>query len=219
MPNHQWLNSLGQILIGTLSVYGIVLAIRIILSWVPIQDNRVTIILKKITDPVLDFFTKNFPINLAGFNISILIPFLIIGILSKLILDFMVGQYSINSPILYLLGLLIWAIRFFYDFFAFVIILFLVILLLIKISKTPSQHPLLTFIQNLINPIMLRLHKILKLKSRNGEIIYLVIILASAIIIALIGDNILKYLYMILDYYSKQVHVQKDMIDTIFERD
>ena len=73
---------LGQ----TLSIYSIILIIRILLTWFPGIDwsNSVLSALTSITDPYLNIFRGIIP-PIGGFDISSLLAFLLLNVIQNLI--------------------------------------------------------------------------------------------------------------------------------------
>ena len=81
----------GYLLYGTLSIYSILVIVRIILSWISSPDNRITRFLMKITDPVLEPFRKLIP-PLGMFDLSPIVVLLILSFLAAAVRGVLIGQ-------------------------------------------------------------------------------------------------------------------------------
>ena len=69
---------IGFILIIILNTFSLILTIRIILSWLVLPPSVFIYWINKMTDPIINFFKKRFPIRLGFLDLSIIIPFLLI---------------------------------------------------------------------------------------------------------------------------------------------
>lgn len=68
----------GFLLYGFLGIYSLLIVIRIIFSWITSSINRVTRILMRLTDPVLEPFRRIIP-PLGAFDISPIVVLLILN--------------------------------------------------------------------------------------------------------------------------------------------
>ena len=80
------LSEIFAVLGQTLSIYSIILIIRILLTWFPGIDwsNSVLSALTSITDPYLNIFRGIIP-PIGGFDISSLLAFLLLNVIQNLI--------------------------------------------------------------------------------------------------------------------------------------
>lgn len=186
---------LGRFIIFFITVYSLMLFIRILLSWIRIPEYSWVHWLCKFTDPVIDFFRRNFPIRIGMLDVSIATPIILLSLLAKLTIDFLIEDlpfaYILN--IWYILTLLIYITKLLYNFILFILIFFTFILLIIKLLAPNVQNPLITTFQSLLDPMLRFLDKHLKIKSPRSEIIYLLILLIFFIVINWLGSLLLEY--------------------------
>lgn len=186
---------IGRLIILFITIYSLMLFLRIILSWIRVPEYRWIYWLCKFTDPVIDFFRRNFPIRIEMFDISIATPLILLSILGKLTNDFLIGDepYSSILNIWYILSLLIYITKLLYSFILFIFIIFTFVLLIIKLLSPYNQNPVVSTFQSLLNPMLNFLDKHLKIKSPRSEIIYLIILLILFIVLNGIGSYLLEY--------------------------
>ena len=157
---------LGNVFSFLIIAYMILLILRVILSWINISPNVITIWLCKLTDPVLDYFRRKFPIKFGVFDISIIIPITILLILSKLNNDFMmpdsydfkviINPWYLISLILYIADLVLSFILILYIFIAILVIVF-------RLVSHDSSNPIINSFYNLLSPALSFFKRILKL--------------------------------------------------------
>jgi uncharacterized protein YggT (Ycf19 family) len=211
--------AIGRIIILLITIYWFMLILRIILSWINIPHSRWVYWLCKFTDPVIDFFRRNFPIRIGAIDLSIATPLILLSILGKLTTDFMIGNEPFNSifNIWYILTLLVYIVKFLYNFVLFVLIFLVFILLIAKLLAPNVQNPFISGIRSFLNPMLDFLDRLFKIKSTRSDIIYLIILLLFFIIINGLGSFLLDYAnaifhaflleskkqVMILEFYCK----------------
>lgn len=81
----------GYLLYGVLSVYSLLIIVRIILSWISSPDNRITRFLMKITDPVLEPFRKLIP-PLGMFDLSPIVVLLLLSFITAAVRGVLIGK-------------------------------------------------------------------------------------------------------------------------------
>lgn len=189
----------GRFIIFFITVYSIMLFIRILLSWIRLPEYKWVYWLCKFTDPVIDFFRKNFPIKIGLFDLSIATPILILYVLGMLTNDFLIGDepYSTFFNIWYILILLITITKFLFGFILFIFIIFTFILLIVKLLSPNVQNPVIATFQVLLDPMLIFLDTHLKLKSYRKEIIYLIILLIFFIVLNGVGSYFFEYLKVV----------------------
>jgi YggT family protein len=86
------LNLLLSVLVRTLSIYSLILLVRVLLSWFPNLDwsNPVLSTVSSITDPYLNAFRGLIP-PLGGLDLSAIVAFLALNLAQQL-LDSLVGS-------------------------------------------------------------------------------------------------------------------------------
>lgn len=73
---------IGSIIVGILTIYSLLIVIRIVFSWVLDFTNPVMRFLRKITDPILEPFRRMIP-PLGVFDISAIIVLLLLDFLAR----------------------------------------------------------------------------------------------------------------------------------------
>ena len=69
----------------------VALLLRVILSWVPgALDHPATVVLQRITDPILNPIRRLIP-PVGGFDISPIIAFLVLQVLRRIVIELLVG--------------------------------------------------------------------------------------------------------------------------------
>jgi uncharacterized protein YggT (Ycf19 family) len=205
---------LGRFILFLITVYTLMLVLRVLLSWIKIPQYRWIYWLCRATDPVIDFFRKNFPIRFGLYDISIVIPIMILFVIRIFVEDFMIGDLP-NGTILniwYILRTLAIIIKSIFNIIIVLYIIFTLILLIFKLISPNLQNPYarnpaIDSIYSLLNPVLKIADNIFKIKSSNSETLYLVIILIFFILINIIGsflfDNLIALMQLNLNEYFK----------------
>jgi uncharacterized protein YggT (Ycf19 family) len=179
--------------------YLLLLTIKILLSWISLPPMKWLYWVNRLTDPVIDYFKKKFPIKIAFFDLSIMIPIIILMIAGKIIDDLIIQE--IHIPVYYFLALFVLILNWAYSFISFVILLLAVILLFMETNTHYTYHPIVNSIRKLLYPVISLFKKFIKITSRNSQRIYILIIIGIILILGFIGNNLLMYFY----YYLMQV--------------
>jgi YggT family protein len=74
----------GFVLYGLLAVYSLLIFMRIVISWGASQRNRLLVILRRLTDPILVPFQRIIP-PLGMFDISPIVVLIILNLLQKIV--------------------------------------------------------------------------------------------------------------------------------------
>lgn len=173
---------IGKILVGLINVFLFVLTIRIILSWLVLPPSRPIFYLYKITDPVLDFAKKYFPLRIGILDLSIIFPFLFLTLLSKIILEIMVMGRPFT--LFYMIGLLLFCLDSIIGVVIFALILFCVVVIIVSFISPYSYNPIVTAVKSIISPILIRFRRILRINHKHADTIYLIIMI---VILAVAG--------------------------------
>ncbi|HOJ63162.1 MAG TPA: YggT family protein [Spirochaetota bacterium] len=187
---------IGSFLITILNTISLILTIRIILSWLVLPPLKIVYWLNKITDPIFNFFRKRFPFLRLGFlDLSIIVPFLLIHILNKIIFDLMINHRIIS--LFYIFDILFFIVESIISIFLTVLFIFTIVLFFVNIFAPYTYNPFVTSMRSVIDPVAIRISKLLKINSRYADRIYLIIIallilIAGFVIFFLLG--ILKFL-------------------------
>ncbi|MCK4796172.1 MAG: YggT family protein [Spirochaetes bacterium] len=191
----------GRFLLFFINAYVLILMMRVILTWLKLPQARWIYWVCKITDPVIDYFRKNYPIKVGVIDISIIIPFMILSVLRKIILDLMV--LGVPFSLFYLIGLAIIIIDMAYTFVAFILFIFTIVLLIVNINAPSINNPFISTIRTIIDPIVMYIRRFYKINSIYSDRIYLVILAVLIIVAGFVGHAILMHIYLIIDNLSK----------------
>lgn len=93
---------IGTILLAASNALLLLLTVRVIFSWLTLPPSQFTYWLNRITDPILNFFKKRFPIRVGILDLSILVPFFILSILNKVIIDVFIN-FAVNRVVFYMI--------------------------------------------------------------------------------------------------------------------
>ena len=191
----------GRFLLFFINAYVLILMMSVILTWLKLPQARWIYWVCKITDPVIDYFRKNYPIKVGVIDISIIIPFMILSVLRKIILDLMV--LGVPFSLFYLIGLAIIIIDMAYTFVAFILFIFTIVLLIVNINAPSINNPFISTIRTIIDPIVMYIRRFYKINSIYSDRIYLVILAVLIIVAGFVGHAILMHIYLIIDNLSK----------------
>lgn len=172
----------GQILLIIINVYLLLLTIRVLLSWFTLPPYSWVNWIRSATDPVVNFFRKNFPIRIGFLDLSILIPFFLFGLLSKIISDFTLAGRVLSF--FYFIEIILYILYFIFSFMIFGLFIATILLLIVNLISPQTYNPVITMLRSIIDPIVFKIRRVIPLKSRNADVIYLVI---TALIVAIIG--------------------------------
>jgi uncharacterized protein YggT (Ycf19 family) len=151
---------LSRIAVGITTAYLLLLSLRIFLSWINLPPSRWLYWVYWLTDPVIIYFKRKFPIRIAFFDLSIMIPIIILMIVGKIIDDLIIQDVPVT--IYYFLALIVMIISWVYSFLSFVILIFAVILLFMETNTGYAYHPMLNSIRKLLYPIINILKKYIR---------------------------------------------------------
>ena len=135
---------LGQLLSGFIKIYMLILTLRIFLSWFRLPDNSFTRTLGTFTDPVLDLFRRICPLRIGFFDLSPMIPLLLL-----------INGRSFSLG--YILEIILYIVQFFVNIFSFVIAFSVIILLIVDIFMPYNIMPIVTMMKSFISPFTLQL--------------------------------------------------------------
>lgn len=186
----------GYFLIIILNSITLILIIRVILSWLVLPPSIWIYWLNKITDPIFNFFRKKTPIRIGFIDLSIIVPFLLINIFNKIIMDLLINR-RIPTPFYFIL-LIFFIIESIISIIFTILFVFTIVIFFVNIFAPYSYNPFITAMRSVIDPIAIYLTKIIKIKSKNADRIYLIIIAIFIIIFAMVIFVILNILKLFL---------------------
>jgi uncharacterized protein YggT (Ycf19 family) len=186
------IRNIGILLTTMLSIYGFILFLRIIVSWLSLPPSKFTFYLNKITDPVLDYARKIMPFKIGVFDISIILPFLAIMLLNQIIVELMIAGNPITP--LFLVKLLLLCIQMVEGFVFWIFIIISGIILIFEIFKVYAYNPIVSSMNELIDPVILFLSRVFTIRSKDAKAIYLAIFIVAMIIVHAIFNSIMNRL-------------------------
>lgn len=183
---------IGNILLIAITILVLALTVRVIVSWLTLPSSKWLTTLYKFTDPILDYFRKNFPIRIGILDLSIIIPFLLLSILYKVVDDIFIRQIEIS--IFYPLIIIIHSASIVLHFIVNIICIIAVILIIINIFMPNTYNPIISAFRSIIDPIVLQFRKFFKIRHKYGDIIYLAMVIVTAMLVGFIGQGFLNIL-------------------------
>ncbi len=189
---------IGTILLAASNALLLLLTVRVIFSWLTLPPSQFTYWLNRITDPILNFFKKRFPIRVGILDLSILVPFFILSILNKVIIDVFIN-FAVNRVVFYMIEVLFFAADSLLITIITVMVIIAAIQLLTKIFLPYSYNPIVNSIKSILDPILLYFRRIIPIKSVHNEKIYLVILIALLILVGFVGRYLLAFVLNLLN--------------------
>lgn len=183
---------LANIFLAVIRIYIMLIVVRIFLSWLNLPYNKWIIYLEKITDPVLNYFKRIFPIKIGFLDLSPLVPLLILGLADNIITDLMLN--NVNFGVAYTIGIVLYIIKFafnvFLSFFGFSVVL----LFLFSFIMPHSYNPIITMLRSFLDPILSKLRRVIRIHSFYSDRIYLAILFILVVIISVSGNYLLDFI-------------------------
>lgn len=189
---------IGTLLLAASNALLLLLTVRVIFSWLTLPPSQFTYWLNRITDPILNFFKKRFPIRVGILDLSILVPFFILSVLNKIITDVFIN-FAVNRIVFYIIEVLFFAADSLLIAIITVMVIIAVIQLLTKIFLPYSYNPIVNSIKSILDPILLYFRRIIPIKSVHNEKIYLALLIASLIIVGFVGRYLLAFVLQLLN--------------------
>lgn len=186
---------LGRLLVGIIRIYEILIIVRIFLSWFPLPNHTLIDLLHQITDPILEFFKRICPLKIGFFDLSPMIPLLLLG-LSDTIIDALLIKGAVLS-LGFFLGIFLYIAKFFINIFSFVISFACIILLIADLFFPHTYHPFITMIKSFLDPVLSKMRRWIKIRSPYADRIhYLILFLGITVLSSFcnMGLNLLAIL-------------------------
>jgi YggT family protein len=190
------LSGLFRFISSVISIYMVLLFIRILLTWFRSVDlGRPFDILVKITDPYLNYF-RRFPRLRAGrMDFSPLVAILVLVVIQNVFSTLAVlGKITIGIFLSLVIGAGWSAVSFFLTFFFIIILIRLLTLLM---SRNPSAQMWQT-LDLLIIPIQERIRRIIPARQPRSYQAELVISGVALLIISIVGRILINLLLIFL---------------------
>ncbi|HOV15674.1 MAG TPA: YggT family protein [Spirochaetota bacterium] len=201
---------ISNVIVYSINIFLLILTIRIFLSWLVLPPSRPIFYLYKITDPILNFARKYFPLRLGILDLSIVFPFLFLNLISKFVTDILVMGRPLT--LFYLLGLLLFSIDSILNVVLFALILFCVIMLIMNFIAPYSYNPLLTAIKSIITPLLMIMRRTIRINSKYSDVIYLAILIILLIIIGFFMHGFFYWLIRIVNQIDIKSFISPDIL-------
>jgi len=174
---------IGSFLLFILQVVNLALIIRVFLSWITLPPNRFTYYLNQITDPIVNFFRKYFPLRVGILDLSILVPFFIIWLLNRLVSDIFLFS-KLTRPVFWLIDFTLFLIAGALNVVFSVVFILLLIYLVMTLLSRATYSPLFYSIRSVMSGILVRMEKLFKMPdTTKSEIICILIIIVCTMIV------------------------------------
>jgi uncharacterized protein YggT (Ycf19 family) len=204
---------IGNILYYVIGIYILLLTVRVLISWINLPQNIFTSWLCRLTDPVLDFFRRNFPIRFGIFDLSIMTPVAILLVLGKITNDFLIMNafdFKVLINAWYILSLVI----FIADIvIGFILGLYIIITLIVIIFKLFGQqgyyNQTITYFYGIINPFLIFLGRFIRMRSKHNEVVLLFALLAILIILNILKSTCISYLDLAVNAQLLDINIDK----------
>jgi uncharacterized protein YggT (Ycf19 family) len=167
----------------------LILTLRIFLSWFRLPDNSFTRTLGTFTDPVLDLFRRICPLRIGFFDLSPMIPLLLLSLCDSMVTTLLINGRSFSLG--YIVEIILYIVKFFVDIFSFVVAFSVIILLIVDIFMPYNIMPIVTMMKSFISPFTRWLQRHIWIKHRHYmRIYYIMILVVTAIFSTLLGWGI-----------------------------
>ncbi len=174
---------IGTILLFLLQVVNLALIIRVFLSWITLPPNRFSYYLNLVTDPIVNFSRKHFPLRVGILDLSILVPFFIIWLLNRLVSDIFLFN-KLTRPVFWFIDFVLFIIAGALNVIFSVIFILLLIYLVMTLLARATYSPLFYSIRSVMSSIIVRMEKIFKMQdTTKSEIICILIIIVCTMIV------------------------------------
>lgn len=134
------MRELARVVSFLLSIYNIMILVRIITSWIqpvrPVRNSSLLDIIARLTDPFLNIFRRVRFLRFQRFDFSVLLALMSISILQNIISTYSVtGKMSVGYILATIVQSLWWS---FFSIFLGIIIILLIIRLVLTYKRTPN---------------------------------------------------------------------------------
>ncbi len=150
----------ARILSVMLSIYNIMILVRIITSWIqpvrPVRTNGVLDIIARFTDPFLNIFRKVKFLRFQRFDFSVLLALMTISILQNIINTYYTtGQMSVGFVLAIILNS-IWGS--FFSILLGIIVILLIIRLVLSYKRTPNTTQYIMMLNQWLQKVLDLVH-------------------------------------------------------------
>lgn len=134
------MRELARVVSFLLSIYNIMILVRIITSWIqpvrPVRNSSLLDIIARLTDPFLNIFRRVRFLRFQRFDFSVLLALMSISIVQNIISTYSVtGKMSVGYILATIVQSLWWS---FFSIFLGIIIILLIIRLVLTYKRTPN---------------------------------------------------------------------------------
>lgn len=150
---------LARILSVITSLYMILCAIRVFMSWAPgLQLGRLDYYLARIVDPYLSIFSRMTLFRTRQFDFSPIIALAVLSVANNLFSTLaLTGRLTLGFAVSLILGAAWSAVSFVLSFLTACVLIRIVVYLL----KFNSVHPVWMVVDSIINPVLFQINKLI----------------------------------------------------------
>ena len=170
---------LGHIILFGIRAFMLLISVRILLSWLPLPYNRFSEFLNSATDPILKFFKKVMPIQIGFLDLSPIVPLVLLSLADNMVVEILFHGQVFNLS--FVLRKIVLLIHFIFNIAVNLYMFAAVILLLIALINPRIFNPIITMIRSFIDPLISWFRRVLHIRSKHADIIYLLIIIVFLI--------------------------------------
>ncbi len=174
---------IGHLLLFIINVYTVLLFLRVLFSWIILPPNKFTYFINAATNPVINFFKKICPIRIGVLDLSILVPFFILSLINKLVVDLFIFDGAMR-PVFYLVRLVFFIVQGIVSVVCSVAFVLVLIYMLLLIFAKRQYSPLFFSIRSALDPVLIKMQNVLHLHGPKSDIICLVIIMVCILLVS-----------------------------------
>ncbi len=154
------MRELARIISFLLSIYNIMILVRIITSWVqpirPMSQGGILDIIAKVTDPFLNLFRKVKFLRFQRFDFSVLLALMSVSIVQNILSTYyMSGKMSVGFILATIVQSIWWS---FFSIFLGIIIILLIIRLVLSYRRTPNSSHYIMMLNQWLQKVLDLVH-------------------------------------------------------------
>jgi len=185
-----------NILAAAAGIYSVLILIRIILTWFGnFVSGKPVDILKRITDPYLDWWRKNLKLQVGNLDFSVIAAIVFLSLIQYILFTLSVSDGMSLGHILAVTLLSIWRI------ISFIIIFFMVVIILRLIAYLTSRNvysPFWGAVDSISQPVMYKMNRFIYGKKIGGYLQGIIITLIIFAVLLVGGRFLMNYLASLL---------------------
>ncbi|MDR1109738.1 MAG: YggT family protein [Deltaproteobacteria bacterium] len=174
--NNGFLATLSVVVNYAVNIYIWVLIVRVLLTWVQPDPNSAPMrVLSRLTDPVLSWARRTFPLRLGGLDFSPIILFIILVLLGSLVSRGL-ALVAAGRPLADLLPLLAIQLLYMIQQVIFLLGVIMAIRVVMSLVNPSRYNPLVLFVYGITEPLLAPLRKWFQAGPRGLDVRALVFV-------------------------------------------